>query len=215
MRHARRVWYGMVLAAALALTNRAAATPLEASACDSAKQEQATLSEVPHLMERGPDWAKSNATPETLSRISRWIELTEILTFRCGRGTVTAEAKRAAAEAALIENPPPAPTEAGAAPLGEAAGASTATPPAAPSKPASQEPSQHAPAVSAVSEATGSATESEANPATPVRKKRRKKLKTPQVAGEEPAPAAASVEQPPTPTRRAKPATTGTGTESP
>ncbi|MGK3893878.1 hypothetical protein ABI043_15005, partial [Enterococcus faecium] len=48
---------------------------------------------------------------------ARWIELTEILSFRCGRVVLTAEAQRAAAAADLIENPPPEPAAPTAAKL--------------------------------------------------------------------------------------------------
>jgi hypothetical protein len=97
----------------------AAAVPLDGAACDAAKREQGDLTDVPAVLERGADWGKANATPQMLARVARWIELQETLSFRCGRGFVTEEAKRAAAAAELIENPPPpppAPTPATAAP---------------------------------------------------------------------------------------------------
>jgi hypothetical protein len=85
----------------------ASAAPLDAAACDAATAEQSQLSDVPAIIERGPEWAKNNAPPQTLQRVARWIELQEQLSFRCGRGRVTAEAQRAAAAAELIENPQP------------------------------------------------------------------------------------------------------------
>jgi hypothetical protein len=85
------------------------AAQLDAAACDAASAEQSQLSDVPAIIERGPEWAKTNAPPQTLQRVARWIELHEQLSFRCGRGRVTAEAQRAAAAAELIENPPPPP----------------------------------------------------------------------------------------------------------
>ena len=96
------------------------AVPLDTAACDAATAEQGQLSDVPGILERGPEWAKANAPAQTLKRVARWIELQEQLSFRCGRGRITAEAQRAAAAAELIENPPPpaappaAPTAAGA-----------------------------------------------------------------------------------------------------
>jgi len=85
------------------------AAPLDAAACDAAMVEQSQLSEVPALIERGPDWGRAHATPKALKRVARWIELQEMLSFRCGRGRVTADAQRAAAAAELLENPPPPP----------------------------------------------------------------------------------------------------------
>lgn len=91
------------------------AAPLDAAACDAATAEQSKLTDVPSLLERGPEWAKANAPPQTLKRVARWIELQEQLSFRCGRGRVTAEAQRAGAAADAIENPPPPPPPVAAA----------------------------------------------------------------------------------------------------
>lgn len=95
----------------------AIALPLDPAACDSAKQEQAAMTDVPPLMERGSEWARANASPDALRRVARWIELSEMLSFRCGRGVLSAETQRAAAAAALIENPPPEPAAPAAAKL--------------------------------------------------------------------------------------------------
>jgi hypothetical protein len=97
------------LAALLALSPIAMAAPLDVAACDAAIAEQGQLSDIPPVLERGPEWAKANATPQVLKRVARWIELQEVISFRCGRGRVTAEAQRAGAAADLIENPPPPP----------------------------------------------------------------------------------------------------------
>ena len=128
--------------ALLAATGSALARPLDPAACDNAKQEQAAMTDVPPLMERGPAWARANATPETLQRVARWIELTEILSFRCGRATLSAETQRAAAAADLIENPPPVPVAPAAAKLnsvpevgGEAPAAASSPQPTAASAP--------------------------------------------------------------------------------
>lgn len=82
------------------------ATPLDVTACDAATLEQGQMSDLPMVLERGPEWGKANLPQSELLRVARWIELQEQLSFRCGRGRVTAEAKRAAAAAELIENPP-------------------------------------------------------------------------------------------------------------
>ena len=37
----------------------ASATPLDAQTCDTATAEKATLADIPHLMERGAEWAKA------------------------------------------------------------------------------------------------------------------------------------------------------------
>lgn len=140
--------------AAFAFVNGTAnAAPLDAAACDAATVEQSQLSDVPAIIERGAEWAKTNAPPQTLQRVARWIELQEQLSFRCGRGRVTAEAQRAAAAAELIENPPPPPPAPAAAPSGdkpavakEAAAPAVAAPavvaPAAPDAAAEAAPSK-------------------------------------------------------------------------
>ena len=130
-------WLVWVLAALVCAGGTAAATPLDAVSCDSAKLEQTALTDVPAIMERGPQWAKDNVPATSLARVQRWIELEEILSFRCGRGRVTAEAQRAAAAAELIENPPPPPAE--TPPQKDAAGAAVAAP-LAPATPAEAAP---------------------------------------------------------------------------
>ncbi len=104
------------VAVVLTMGGAAVAAPLDAAACDAASAEQSQLSDIPAVLERGPVWAKSNVGPATLKRVARWIELQEQLSFRCGRGRVTAEAQRAAAAAELIENPPQPPAPAAAVP---------------------------------------------------------------------------------------------------
>ena len=111
----------------------AAGSPLDTASCDKATAEKETLADVREIIERGPEWAKAHAPPATLLRIERWIELDEVLSFRCGRGRITAEAQRAAAAAELIENPPPPPAADATKPK-DAVVISTA--PAAPPEPA-------------------------------------------------------------------------------
>ncbi|MEQ1695425.1 MAG: hypothetical protein ABL901_06245 [Hyphomicrobiaceae bacterium] len=108
-----RILLGLVAAGIVGgvtgLSGAVRAAPLDQAACDAATSEQSKLTDVPAILERGPEWAKTNAPPKALQRVARWIELQEQLSFRCGRGRVTAEAQRAGAAADLLENPPPAP----------------------------------------------------------------------------------------------------------
>lgn len=110
------------------------AAPLDATVCDGAKSEQSALDDVPPILERGPDWAKTHIDAGVLKRVQRWIELQEMLSFRCGRGPLTAQAQRAAAAAELIENPPPTAPVAQAPP--SASAPATAAPPVAAAQPA-------------------------------------------------------------------------------
>lgn len=102
---------GMLVSVALfaLLGQQVRAAPLDAAACDAAMAEQGQMTDVPAIIERGPEWAKANIPAKDLKRVARWIELQEALSFRCGRGRVTADAQRAAAAAELLENPPPPP----------------------------------------------------------------------------------------------------------
>ena len=100
----------VVLVGTCALGLKAHAVPLDEATCERASQEQAQLGDVPTILARGAEWAQSTRLPAvTLARIERWIALQEQLSFRCGKGLVTAEAQRAARAADAIENPPPPP----------------------------------------------------------------------------------------------------------
>lgn len=147
---------GLLFVTALMGSCAAAAVPLDQAACDKARTDQSALSDVPRFMERGAVWAKSNATPEQMKRVARWIELEETIQFRCGQVRLTPGAEKAAAAAEALEAPPPppppAPGQAAAAP-GEPQAA--AQPPAKPkpkAKPKPPEPAA-APAESAPVEA--------------------------------------------------------------
>ena len=102
--------YAGAAAALLFASASTQALPLDPATCDGAAFEQNQMADVPPVLERGAVWGKANASPATLQRVAHWIELQEILSFRCGRARVTPEAMRAAAAADLIENPPPPPT---------------------------------------------------------------------------------------------------------
>jgi hypothetical protein len=107
-----KLCFGLVITAVAAPHVRA--QPLDVATCDAVKIERDALgaSVVTALLQRGPEWAKVNASKSDLVRVARWIELEEQLTFQCGRGKVTDGAKRAAAMAEQLEAPPPAPPDA-------------------------------------------------------------------------------------------------------
>jgi hypothetical protein len=113
----------IILAAMIATAIPGRAAPLEPAQCDAAKLEQDQMTDIPAILERGPAWAKAHLNARDLTRVSRWIELQEIVVFRCRRGPVTASAQRAAAEAELIENPPAPPAAARPADGAQGAGA--------------------------------------------------------------------------------------------
>ena len=173
---------GWVLVALVCAGGTAAAAPLDAASCDGASQEQSALTDVPAILERGPQWAKDNVPAAQLARVQRWIELQEMLSFRCGRGRVTAEAQRAAAAAELIENPPPPPAEipaqknAAAPPDGAtsapAASAGYAPVPDAPAETPAAPPPKPKPKPVAPAESTGpAASPPETAPAPAVKKR--------------------------------------------
>lgn len=72
------------LVAAMALT-QARAAPLDAETCTKLETEHNGLESagVVKDMEKGADWAKANLGMERLQRVQRFIELEELLMFRC------------------------------------------------------------------------------------------------------------------------------------
>lgn len=134
----------------------AVAAPLDQPACEALKTEQTTLasSGVEADWQKGADWGKSNASPDRLKEIERYIAITEQLSFRCRWLPASEQAKRAGEIAdKLAKNPdtdplaPPetpasadgkpksdAATGAGAAMLPSEKGAATATKNARPSE---------------------------------------------------------------------------------
>ncbi len=62
------------------------ATSLDKSACHDLNTQLAAMlaAGVRDDMERGPEWAKANLTPERLAHVERLIEIEEQLEFRCG-----------------------------------------------------------------------------------------------------------------------------------
>ncbi len=73
------------LVASLGALTHARAAPLDAEACTKLQTEHGELERagVEKDMEKGPDWAKANLGLEKLQRVQRFIELEELLLFRC------------------------------------------------------------------------------------------------------------------------------------
>lgn len=118
----------IVGSAAVSISVPASAVPLDPATCEKVSAEQTELyGDVPRLMERGASWAKSNANPQQLKRIARWIELEEQLQFRCGQVRLSPGGTAAAAAAQALEAPPPAAAATGA-PNAKAAPNATAAP---------------------------------------------------------------------------------------
>jgi hypothetical protein len=68
-----------------AALSQARATPLDADACNKAMIEHGVLEEagVEQNMAKGPEWAKANLSPERIEQVRRFIELEEVIQFRC------------------------------------------------------------------------------------------------------------------------------------
>jgi len=64
----------------------AAAAPLPPDACVTLRSEYGTLvaGGAKSDMDRGPEWAKANLSPDRLGKIERLIAVEEQLSFRCG-----------------------------------------------------------------------------------------------------------------------------------
>lgn len=90
--------------AAVLFAETASAGPLEPQACATLKSEHQDLvaAGAQSDMDRGPDWAKANLTPDRLQRVERLIALKEQLSFRCGV-MLTARPN--------VKEPPPEPKE--------------------------------------------------------------------------------------------------------
>jgi hypothetical protein len=85
MRSGRLPLLVAVLAASAAALTPASAAPLDAESCAKLETEHNDLegAGVVKDMEKGPDWAKANLGLEKLQRVQRFIELEELLMFRC------------------------------------------------------------------------------------------------------------------------------------
>ena len=64
----------------------AEAAPLEPEACTALKTELQSLlaAGAKSDMDRGPEWAKANLTPDKMAKVERLIAVEEQLSFRCG-----------------------------------------------------------------------------------------------------------------------------------
>lgn len=93
----------------------ALAAPLEPEACATLKAEHRGLvaDGAKSDMDRGPEWAKSNLTPDRLGKIERLIAVEEQLSFRCGEGLTARPAIR---ELPKTEGGDPAKAAAGESP---------------------------------------------------------------------------------------------------
>ena len=85
MRSGRLLLLVAALVASVAVLTQARAGPLDAETCAKLQTEHTDLERagVEKDMEKGPDWAKANLGLEKLQRVQRFIELEELLMFRC------------------------------------------------------------------------------------------------------------------------------------
>jgi hypothetical protein len=69
------------------LVHPVSAAPAAPEECDRARSEQTALSSSGAVddLAKGPEWGRANLAPDRLKRIARWIELEEVLLFRCPR----------------------------------------------------------------------------------------------------------------------------------
>jgi hypothetical protein len=81
-----RIDGALLCAAVLLAAWPAVGAPLEPEACATLKSEHGDLvaGGAKSDMDRGPDWAKANLSPERLGKIERLIAVEEQLSFRCG-----------------------------------------------------------------------------------------------------------------------------------
>lgn len=82
---AMRIEQGLLCGALLLAAPGAVAAPLAPDVCASLKTEyQGLVADGAKAdMDRGPEWAKTNLTPERLGKIERLITVEEQLSFRC------------------------------------------------------------------------------------------------------------------------------------
>ncbi len=75
----------LYLIALVALLTQARAAPLDGDACVKLMGEhnQLETAGIERDMAKGPAWAKANLAPEKLAQVRRFIELEELLLFRC------------------------------------------------------------------------------------------------------------------------------------
>jgi hypothetical protein len=85
MRSGRLSFLVAALVACVAALTQARAAPLDAETCAKLQTEHTGLEHagVEKDMAKGPDWAKANLGLEKLQQVQRFIELEELLMFRC------------------------------------------------------------------------------------------------------------------------------------
>ncbi len=140
----------IVLAAAPATLN---AEPLPPEACDGMRRELTTLESgtAAASLARGPEWAKTNLSPEQIALVSQLIALREQVLFRCRPTLIETETPPAPIDpekvplpepntvlrAIIAANPPPPSAETAAPANAAKPGASTtAAEPPVPQRPA-------------------------------------------------------------------------------
>jgi hypothetical protein len=92
----------LCVAALCAVLAEVRATPLDADACAKLAIEHGELevAGIDKEMAKGPEWGRANLGPEKLAQVRRFIELEELMLFRCrGKSLVT-----------LPPDPEPSPT---------------------------------------------------------------------------------------------------------
>ncbi|MGQ0457572.1 MAG: hypothetical protein ACT4OU_10975 [Hyphomicrobium sp.] len=116
-----RLRHATLAAAAAALACTAGATPprLDDATCQEMRLEKVKFIETGILADiaRGPEWAKTNLSPEKLREIELFIMLDEQLMFGCRDAKISPDAARAGQAAIELEIPiAPAADPAAAAP---------------------------------------------------------------------------------------------------
>lgn len=83
----RQIAYALTCSALALSGTPAAAVGLSEEACKDLKTEQSKLVDAGARkdMEKGPEWAKANLSPERLASVARLIEVEEGISFRCPR----------------------------------------------------------------------------------------------------------------------------------
>lgn len=84
-----RNWAGGLAGAAVLVwlgTGPGLAEPLAKEACEALKGEHAGLVQagLPDVLTKGPEWGRDNLDKARLAQVRRYIELEELLGFRCG-----------------------------------------------------------------------------------------------------------------------------------
>jgi hypothetical protein len=135
------------------LARPALSAPAAPEECERARSEQTDLASngAADDLAKGPEWARANLAPDRLKKVARWIELQEVILFRCPRpkpakgpetaartdddATGPAAAPPPAGEPKVKPKPKPKPAEEAADTTGEASPKPVKTKPVAKKKP--------------------------------------------------------------------------------